>query len=288
LILPCNADTHHRRSCYHTASVDSADDPQAVPGSISGMKPKLIGNPVVAWRDDTTLQIGWGDHGLVVDRAAPGLPKWIAMVNGGRSRESVVAAADTCGVPADQAQRVLEGLAGAGLLEPPVTALRVTLPPCGLLEDPLRAALRHAGVEVVAGADVLVFPQGQVPSLLAAPLGVRRLVPVWFSARAVHVGPVLDEARGPCPRCVDLTWLDSDPSWSRIASQATGVPVWQEPAQITLAAGVISHIADAEDTVGLEMIFDPDRPGPAWRVWEAHVRCTCQTPAAADKVMART
>lgn len=253
------------------------------------MKPKVIGNPLLAWRDDTTLQIGWGAHALVVERAAPGLPKWIAMINGGRKLESVVAVGGTCGVPADQAQRVLEGLAHAGLLESHAPALRVTLPPCGLLEDPLRAALRDAGVEVVAGADVLVFPQGQVPSLLGAPLGVRRLVPLWFSARAVHVGPVLDETRGPCPRCVDLTWLDSDPAWPRIASQATGVPVWQEPAQITLAAGVIAHIADAEDTVGLEMIFDPDRPGPAWRVWEAHARCTCQmSVSATDQVMART
>lgn len=253
------------------------------------MRPKVIGNPVVAWRDDATLQIGWGAHSLVVDQAPPGLPKWIAMINGGRSRESVLAAAGTCGVPVEQAQWVLAGLVGVGLLEPAAYRRQVALAPCGLLEEPLRLALRNAGVEVVAGADVLVWPQGQVPSLLGAPPGVRRLVPLWFCARAVHVGPVLDEACGPCPRCVDLTWLDADPAWPRIASQATGVPVWQEPAQVALAAGTIAHIATAKDTVGLEMIFDAERPGPSWRVWSAHPRCPCQTPATcAPKVMVRT
>ncbi len=253
------------------------------------MNPKVIGNPVVAWRDDTTLQIGWGAHSLVVDEAQPGLPRWIAMMNGGRSRESLLGLAGSCGVPPEQAQRILRGLTGAGLLEPPTSGPQVAVAPCGLLEDPLRCALRDAGVAVVAGADVLVFPQGQVPSLLGAPGGVRRLVPVWFSARAVHVGPVLDEAIGPCPRCVDLTWLDSDASWTRIASQASGVPVWQEPAQLTLAAGAIAHIAGADETVGLEMIFDPQRPGPSWRVWQAHARCACQTAVSeAPQALART
>ena len=72
--------------------MDCSDDPQAVGGTINGMDPKVIGNPIVAWRDDTTLQIGWGAHALVVERAAPGLPAWIAMLNGGRSVESALAA----------------------------------------------------------------------------------------------------------------------------------------------------------------------------------------------------
>ena len=269
--------------------MDGSNVPQAVRGTIGGMKPKVIGNPVVAWRDDASLQIGWGAHSLLVDQASPGLPKWIAMINGGRTRESVLAAAGACGVSVEQAQWVLEGLARAGLLAPGSRPLQVALAPCGLLDDPLRVALRSAGVEVAAGADVLVWPQGQVPSLLGAPSGVRRLVPLWFCARAVHVGPVLDEARGPCPRCVDLTWLDADPQWPRIASQATGVPVWQEPAQLALAAGTIAHIAAAEATVGLEMIFDRERPGPSWRVWQAHPRCACQSPVATEpRAMVRT
>lgn len=252
------------------------------------MKPKVIGNPVVAWRDDTSLQVGWGTHSLVVEDATPGLVKWIGMINGGRERDSLLVAAGRCGVPAEQAARVLAGLGAAGLLAPPDQPVRVALAPCGLLEDPLRVALRAAGVEVVEGADVLVYPQGQVPSLLAAPTGIRRLVPLWFAGRAVHVGPVLDDECGPCPRCVDLTWLDADPAWPRIVSQAVGVAVWQEPSQLTLAAGVIAHIADAQQTIGLEMIFDPDRPGPSWRVWQAHPRCVCCAVGDPAPVMSRT
>jgi hypothetical protein len=196
LILPRIADTHHRRSGYHTTPVDCSDDPQAVGGTINRMDPKVIGNPVVAWRNDTTLQIGWGAHALVVEEAAPGLPTWIAMLNGGRSVDSVPLPPRTAvRCPSEQARWVLKGLSAAGLLAPRVRRVAVALAPCGLLEDPLRQALRQAGVEVAAGADVLVFPQGQVPSLVGAPVGVRRLVPVWFTARAVHVGPVLDETR---------------------------------------------------------------------------------------------
>lgn len=238
---------------------------------------RLIGNPVLAWRDDRTLQIGWGVHSLQVEHAPAQLPQWLTMLHSSRDRSRALAAAVDCGVPVDRAEQILADLRRVGLLEPP-SAVQVALHCTGLIDEPLRAALRQAGVQVVAGAHVTVFPQGQLPSLLTAPGGCSRLVPVWFGARAVHVGPVIDEGRGPCPRCIDLTWADADTSWWSIAAQAGSVPVWHEPAQLALAAGAIAHIATAEQTVGLEMIFDPERPGPAWRVWQIHPRCGCQRP----------
>ena len=60
------------------------------------MYPKLLGNPVVAWRDETTLQIGWGAHSLVVESAPAGLPQWLVRGAGGawivEARRSVLAA----------------------------------------------------------------------------------------------------------------------------------------------------------------------------------------------------
>lgn len=238
---------------------------------------RLIGNPVVAWRDERTLQIGWGAHSLQVEHAPASLPKWLRMIDAGRDRSWLLAAAVDCGLESEQAERILLDLRRVGLLESP-PPVQVAVHGAGLIDEPLCAALRQAGVLVAAGAHVTVFPQGQLPSLLAAPAGYRRLVPVWFGARAVHVGPVIDDRCGPCPRCVDLTWADADPSWWPMAAQAGSVPVWHEPAQLALAAGAIAHIAAAPQTVGLEMIFDPDRPGPAWRVWRAHPRCGCQHP----------
>lgn len=235
----------------------------------------LTGNPVLAWRDDTTLQIGWGVHSLTVEDAPPGLPRWLGMTAGGLSRASLLAAARSEGIPEPLAARLLVEIERAGLGQPP-QAPRVAVHRCGLLLEPLCSALRSAGVQVEPTSDVLVFVQGQVPSLLGAPQGAQRLVPLWFPARAVHVGPVLDADRGPCPWCVEHAWTDADPDWQAMVSQASSVPAGAEPAQLALAAGLVSHLAAAPSTVGLEMIMDPEHPGPSWRVWRAHPRCQCQ------------
>lgn len=235
----------------------------------------LPGNPVLAWRDDTTLQVGWGVHSLTVEDAPPGLPRWLRLAADGRSRSSLLAAARSAGIPEQLATTLLVEVDRAGLGEPP-PPLQVSVHGCGLLLEPLCGALRAAGVSVEPTADVLVFVQGQVPSLLGAPPGARRLVPLWLPARAVHVGPVLDAERGPCPSCVERAWTDADPDWPVVVAQSTSVPTWAEPAQLTLAAGLVAHLAAAPSTVGLEMIMDPDRPGPSWRVWRAHPQCRCQ------------
>lgn len=236
----------------------------------------LTGNPLLAWRDDTTLQIGWGVHSLIVEQAPPGLPRWLRMAASGRPRASLLAAARGEGVPESLAARLLVDLGLAGLGDPP-PALHVAVHRCGLLHEPLCGALRAAGVGIEPAADVIVFVQGQLPSLLAAPAQARRLVPLWFPARAVHVGPVLDADRGPCPWCVERAWMDADPDWQAVVAQATSVPAWPGPAQLALAAGLVSHLAAAPSTVGLEMILDPDHPGPSWRVWHAHPDCRCQS-----------
>jgi hypothetical protein len=242
------------------------------------MNPKILGNPLVAWRDDRTLQIGWGLHSVVVRGAASGLPRWLEACNGSRPRESLLQMAGQFGIPAEQAAAVIDQLRQAGLMAHR-PSLEVAIHSAGLMDEPLRRALDAAGVRVVAAADILVLPLGQIPTLMGAPKWRRRLLPLWLPVSAVHVGPVLDETRGPCPRCVDRTWMDSDPDWQTVVSQAGSMPTWTDPAQLTLAAGAIAHIAAAENTVGLEMIFDPAEPGPRWRVWHAHPRCECQTPA---------
>lgn len=241
------------------------------------MHPKLLGNPLVAWRDDSTLQIGWGVHGLLVESPPASLPQWLRHITGSRSRTWLVSQAARQGIPEDEADSLLDRLAEAGLLGPR-PPLRVSIAGSGLLHDPLAAALRGAGVEVVPHAPVVVFPQGQAPSLMAAPRNAGRLIPLWFEAQAVHVGPVVDEAAGPCPRCVELAWADTDARWSSLVAQAVSVSTWAHPAQIVQAAAAIALVGQSAHTVGLEMIVDPDRAGPCWRVWSVHPRCDCQGP----------
>lgn len=238
------------------------------------MYPALLGDPLLAWRDDTTLQIGWGSHCIVVEQAPAGLPAWLRTLRGEASEEQVLATAAAHGLSVEEAGRLLLDLRDAGLLCAG-QRLRVAIAARGLVVEELGSALRAAGVEVLRVADVVVFPQGHVPSLVNAPQA-RRLVPLWFGARAVHVGPVIDDTIGPCPCCIDLAWSDADPLWAQLVAQSGTVCGWSHPAQLVQAAGVIALLGTSPAAVGLEMILDPAAPGPRWRVWSSHPRCACQ------------
>ncbi|MEZ5185428.1 MAG: hypothetical protein R2720_06760 [Candidatus Nanopelagicales bacterium] len=242
------------------------------------MNPKLVGNPLVAWRSDTVLQIGWGTHGVSVEGAPPRVAEWLRLINGTRSRAGLLESAAGLGVDPAGADQLLDRMLEVGLIHEPRAPLRVAIHAGGLVGEHLGDALREAGVELDAGADIVIYPQGQLPCLVAAPRVAHRLIPVWFETSAVHVGPVLDVARGPCPECIDRTWAQVDGDWTALVAQATSVATWHEPAQLMLAAGAIAHIADSPHTVGLETIFDRSCPGPMWRVWTVNPGCTCQLP----------
>ena len=244
------------------------------------MHPRIVGNPLIAWRDDATLQIGWGTHSVLVEAAPGGLPDWLRLINGKRSAGELIEAAGDCGISDTEARALLSDLAATHISIPgdPPT---VRLHPCGLLEEPLTRALRDAGVSVERGADVLVYPQGQLPTLVACPPMPRRLVPVWLAPHAVHVGPVLDRDSGPCPMCIDLAWAQADPAWPTLVAQAGSVATWHSRAQIAQAAALVALVADAPSTVGLEMILDGACPGPRWRVWSVSPECRCQLAQAA-------
>lgn len=254
--------------------MERSDDPQAALRIIVAMKPKLIGNPLVAWRDDSTLQIGWGVHAVVVQQAPESLPEWLRCLDGQQTQAQVLAEAGMRGIERDEAQSLLTALREAGLLERH-SALRVSIQSSGLVHEPLAVALRAAGVSVIPGADVVVLPLGQLPALTNAP-GARRLIPVWFSGEAVHVGPVLDETAGPCPSCIDLSSRDVDARWPHLVAQSGSIGLWGHPAQLVQAAAAITLVAQSQRSIGLETILDPGTAGPCWRVWSVHPDCHCQ------------
>ncbi len=225
------------------------------------MNPKVIGNPLVAWRDDSVLQIGWGTHAVTVAGAPRAMSAWLALVNGERSRASLMQAAGRLDIPGDQAEALLDRLLRAGIASEHRSRTRVRIHPCGLLVGALSEAMVSAGVDVDDASDVVVFPQGQVPSLLGAPTRFRRLIPVWFETRAVHVGPVLDVMRGPCPQCIDRTWAATDPRWSAVVAQAVSVPTWSEPVQLVQAAAAVALIAEDPRHSGVGDDLRPVRAG---------------------------
>lgn len=237
------------------------------------MRPKLIGNPLVAWRDDHTLQIGWGEHGVVVESAPPKLPEWLARLSGDKPTAELLHGAEELGVGRAEASQLLRQMHDVGLLER-ASPVSVSIAGNGVIRDPLGRALRDAGLRVDSASDVVVFPQGQLPCLTGAPAS-RRLIPVWFGGHAVHVGPVVDRDAGPCRTCVDLTWVDYDPLWPRLVAQSTSLGLWGSSAQILQAAAAIVTLCRSPSTIGLEMIIDESKPGPCWRVWSVHPRCDC-------------
>lgn len=249
---------------------------------MAGMYPKLTGNPLIAWRGHACLQIGWGDANLRVEDAPERLPEWLRLLDGSRTTVQLMRAATTLGMDPSDAESLLDGLQKADLLEP-APRVAVSLAPCGLLAEPLTEALRRAGLKVAPDGPAMVFPQGQLPSFAAAPEAAR-LVPLWFSTRAVHIGPVIDIGWGPCPQCVDRRWGSHDPDWPTLVSQAGLTVAPSSPGHLALAAAGVLLVASAESAAGLELILDPTNPGPRWRVWPPESGCECG--AAPDMAMA--
>jgi bacteriocin biosynthesis cyclodehydratase domain-containing protein len=99
------------------------------------MRPALKAGLLPLWRDRDTLQLGVDPRRAV---ALTGLGKAaavISLLDGSRDREAVIAAAQSYGIPAGAADRVLALLAAAGVLDDFPARLHASLP------DQLRARL---------------------------------------------------------------------------------------------------------------------------------------------------
>jgi hypothetical protein len=89
------------------------------------MRPALKAGLLPLWRDRDTLQLGVDPRRAV---ALTGLGKAaavISLLDGSRDREAVIAAAQSYGIPAGAADRVLALLAAAGVLDDfPISSAR--------------------------------------------------------------------------------------------------------------------------------------------------------------------
>jgi hypothetical protein len=99
------------------------------------MRPALKAGLLPVWRDRDTLQIGVDPRRAVALARIGPAAAVISLLDGSRDRSAVIATAREYGVPAQAAERVLELLAVAGVLDDFPAALHRSLP------DGLRARL---------------------------------------------------------------------------------------------------------------------------------------------------
>ena len=101
---------------------------------------------------------------------------------------------------------------------------------------------------------------------------------MWFGSPCRAYGAGSGQHPRACPQCIDRAWSQMDPAWTTLVAQTTSVPTWSNTAQLIQTAGAIVLIATHEATVGLEMIYDPLKPGPMWKVWSVNDQCDCRLP----------
>src|SRR5260370_35222782 len=99
------------------------------------MRPALKAGLLPAWRDRDTLQLGVDPRRAVALSGLGQAAGVISLLDGSRDRETVIATAQTYGIPAEAANRVLALLAAAGVLDDFPARLHASLP------DHLRARL---------------------------------------------------------------------------------------------------------------------------------------------------
>ncbi len=93
--------------------------------TLAAMRPALRTGLLPLWRDRDTLQLGVDPRRAVALTGMDGARDLVALLDGSRNREQVVAAARARGVPQDVTERILVLLAAAGaLVDFPAAALR--------------------------------------------------------------------------------------------------------------------------------------------------------------------
>ncbi len=129
----------------------------SVPGAtLAAMRPALRTGLQPLWRDRDTLQIGVDPRRAVALTGMDGAGEVIALLDGSRDREQLVAMATARGLPPDVTERILVLLAAAGVLvDFPAAALRSL--PDELREQlvPELASASLSGQDCDGGAQVL-------------------------------------------------------------------------------------------------------------------------------------
>ncbi|GGL09291.1 cyclodehydratase [Nocardia jinanensis] len=266
-------------------------------------------------RSTGQVQLGW-DPDTALLCGVPGLETqqvlgFLRLMDGLNSRPAIIWQARSLGLEPGQATALFEVIDTAGLLvHPPRPAGRVRtirVHGIGPLTDAITAGLRDLGIRPQRSreyrgdidgrarpADLVVLADALIPD--------PRLVRDLSHARTAHlvvrlrdgkgiVGPLVQPGRTSCLRCADLTRVDHDADWPRLAAQLLGRVGHASPAGIAavaaLALGELETIIACEpgrapETLDRTLELDLDTRFLDRRFWAPHPRCGCLGNATGD------
>ncbi|MFI2232715.1 TOMM precursor leader peptide-binding protein [Nocardia testacea] len=259
-------------------------------------------------RSTGQVQLGW-DPDTAVLCEAPGLETqqvlgFLRLIDGLNSKPAIIWRARSLGLAPGQATALFEVIDTAGLLvHPPRPAGRVRsirVHGIGPLTDAIAAGLRDLGIRPQRSRDYRGDSHGRArPAdlvvLADALIPDPRLVRDLSHTRTAHlvvrlrdgkgiVGPLVQPGRTSCLRCADLTRVDHDAEWPRLAAQLLGRTGHASPAGIAavaaLALGELETILACEprfppETLNRTLELDLDTRRLDRRSWAPHPRCGC-------------
>lgn len=213
---------------------------------------RLRNDALLVWSDERTLQLGVDAPILTIQHPSPTKQRMLtALVKGATTIDLAhIASPEQPDIPA--AISLIERLKPA--LE---SNTRSPDTPGGvLILDSLNAHASLASHFSLLGVSVSVGSPGFPRATKHNVVSVERffhdtyaqqywlsngtpLLPVRYSDRSVHIGPMLSE-EGPCGNCLNSHLADEHPNWRRVASQLIGRFA---PTETPALAGIITALA---------------------------------------------
>lgn len=240
-------------------------------------------------RPDGSIQLGLDPRtALVASGVSAHECRWLATLDGSRTRAVVVTDAAAHGITRERAEQLVAAFVAQGVLtesdvEPSLDGVVAVIGP-GAVPAHLAEVLRESGVsQVLRHVDVDVDVDGDmddavdhdgrrtgrvdlaiITSTVPVPAGAgerwRRAgiphLPVWCGDDHASVGPVVVPGSGPCLQCLELTRIALDPAWSWIRAQISGprvgalVPVESRATTRSLLVGITASLAVSVLTEG--------------------------------------
>lgn len=242
----------------------------------------------LVWRTPTSVQLGVDPPVVVLDPVTELEERLLAALAVGVSESGLsMIARGHDGVRASLLERIAPALEPreAAPIAPAIAIVGVR--PFGA---ELEALLLTRGVRVIAPAgperpDLAVVVSHHVIPPDQQAYWLRRDVPhlpVVFTDRAVHVGPVVEPGAGPCLLCLELHHRDADPAWPAIASQLLGRVGTSESAltgreaAVVAARLILTRVSSGPATQHTVVRIDAETGARETTAVEAHPDCGCR------------
>lgn len=242
----------------------------------------------LVWRTPTSVQVGVDPPLVILDPVSDVEERLLAALSVGVSESGLVMIARG----RDAERESLMARVAAALESPPtLTPVRtVAVSGPGPFGPELGALLSSCGIRTI-GFDTEELPDLAVVvghHVIAPGLHshwLRRDVahlPVLFTDRAVHLGPIVEPGEGPCLLCLELHRRDADGAWPAIASQLLGrdgtseSPLTGREAAVAAARLVIARLHAGPAVRHETLRIEAETGVRSTRTVEPHPECGCR------------